>query len=113
MPAAIALMYLAGKLSKFEVVDWVGRQPHHLRWWDMFVEDISMELMEGKSNNPCREVGRGVRRIWYTARECGTRMVAALGRFFCVLVCALQSNISNRIPSFPGRSLAVISTLFD
>ncbi|XP_037073367.1 cyclin-K-like [Pollicipes pollicipes] len=43
---AIALMYLAGKLSKFEVVDWVGRQPHHLRWWDMFVEDISMELLE-------------------------------------------------------------------
>ena len=41
-------MYLAGKLSKFEVVDWVGRQPHHLRWWDMFVEDISMELLEGE-----------------------------------------------------------------
>lgn len=43
---AVALMYLAGKLSKFEVVDWVGRQPKHLRWWDMFVEDVTMDLLE-------------------------------------------------------------------
>lgn len=45
---AVALMYLAGKLSKFEVLDWVGRQPKHLRWWDMFVEDVTMDLLEGK-----------------------------------------------------------------
>lgn len=44
---AVALMYLAGKLSKFEVVDWNGRQPKHLRWWDMFVEDVTMDLLEG------------------------------------------------------------------
>lgn len=44
---AIALMYLAGKLSKFEITDWIGRQPRHLRWWDMFVEDISLEILEG------------------------------------------------------------------
>ncbi|XP_076392628.1 cyclin K [Megachile rotundata] len=43
---AVALMYLAGKLSKFEVVDWNGRQPKHLRWWDMFVEDVTMDLLE-------------------------------------------------------------------
>ncbi|XP_044738594.1 cyclin-K [Chrysoperla carnea] len=43
---AVALMYLAGKLSKFEVVDWVGRTSRHLRWWDMFVEDITMDLLE-------------------------------------------------------------------
>ncbi|KAK9304054.1 hypothetical protein QLX08_004436 [Tetragonisca angustula] len=43
---AVALMYLAGKLSKFEVVDWNGRLPKHLRWWDMFVEDITMDLLE-------------------------------------------------------------------
>ncbi|KAH0534300.1 cyclin-K-like [Cotesia glomerata] len=43
---AVAVMYLAGKLSKFEVVDWDGRQPNHLRWWDMFVEDVTMELLE-------------------------------------------------------------------
>lgn len=41
-------MYLAGKLSKFEVVDWIGRQSKHLRWWDMFVEDVTMDLLEGK-----------------------------------------------------------------
>ncbi|XP_042234593.1 cyclin-K-like isoform X2 [Homarus americanus] len=43
---AIALMYLAGKLSKFEVTDWNGRTPKHQRWWDMYVEGISMELLE-------------------------------------------------------------------
>lgn len=45
---AVALMYLAGKLSKFEVVDWIGRTSKHLRWWDMFVEDVTMDLLEGK-----------------------------------------------------------------
>lgn len=43
---AVALMYLAGKLSKFEVVDWVGRTSKHLRWWDMFVEGVTMDLLE-------------------------------------------------------------------
>ncbi|XP_075226898.1 cyclin-K-like [Lycorma delicatula] len=43
---AVAMMYLAGKLSKFEVVDWVGRTSKHLRWWDMFIEDVTMDLLE-------------------------------------------------------------------
>ncbi|KAJ8723569.1 hypothetical protein PYW08_003481 [Mythimna loreyi] len=43
---AVALMFLAGKLSKFEVLDWNGRNPKHNAWWDMFVEDITMELLE-------------------------------------------------------------------
>ncbi|KAK3856592.1 hypothetical protein Pcinc_037097 [Petrolisthes cinctipes] len=43
---AIALMYLAGKLSKFEVMDWAGRTPKHFHWWDMYVEGISMDLLE-------------------------------------------------------------------
>ncbi|XP_069943062.1 cyclin-K-like isoform X2 [Cherax quadricarinatus] len=43
---AIALMYLAGKLSKFEVTDWNGRTARHQRWWDMYVEGISMDLLE-------------------------------------------------------------------
>ncbi|VVC88067.1 cyclin-K [Leptidea sinapis] len=43
---AVALMFLAGKLSKFDVVDWNGRIPKHNAWWDMFVEDITMELLE-------------------------------------------------------------------
>lgn len=43
---AIALIYLAGKLSKFEVTDWVGRTSRHQRWWEVYVEDISVELLE-------------------------------------------------------------------
>ena len=43
-------MYLAGKLSKFEVKDWNGRQMQHLRWWDMFVEDVTMDLLEGENS---------------------------------------------------------------
>ncbi|RWS26457.1 cyclin k-like protein [Leptotrombidium deliense] len=43
---AIALMFLAGKLSKFDVVDWEGRTSKHTRWWDMYVEDVSIELLE-------------------------------------------------------------------
>ncbi|XP_041980049.1 cyclin-K [Aricia agestis] len=43
---AVALMFLAGKLSKFEVMDWNGRTPKHTAWWDMFVEDITMDLLE-------------------------------------------------------------------
>lgn len=43
---AVALLFLAGKLSKFEVVDWNGRNSKHTAWWDMFVEDITMDLLE-------------------------------------------------------------------
>lgn len=42
----IALIHLASKLSKFTVSDWIGRQSHHLRWWDMFVADVEMEVLE-------------------------------------------------------------------
>lgn len=40
-------MYLACKLSKFELNDWQGRLPNHLRWWDMFVQGMNMDLLEG------------------------------------------------------------------
>lgn len=43
---AVALIHLASKLSKFTVENWVGRQPNHLRWWDMFVADVTMEILE-------------------------------------------------------------------
>lgn len=43
---AVALIHLASKLSKFIVDDWSGRQPNHLRWWDMFVADVTMEILE-------------------------------------------------------------------
>ncbi|GIY85770.1 cyclin-K [Caerostris extrusa] len=43
---AIAVMYLAGKFSKFEVVDWDDRTPLQKHWWDIFVEGMSIELLE-------------------------------------------------------------------
>lgn len=43
---AVALIHLASKLSKFTVSDWTGRQSHHLRWWDMFIADVTMEILE-------------------------------------------------------------------
>lgn len=43
---AVALIHLASKLSKFSVLDWIGRQATHLRWWDMFVADVTMEILE-------------------------------------------------------------------
>lgn len=43
---AVALIYLASKLSKFTATDWTGRQPSHLRWWDMFISDVTMEILE-------------------------------------------------------------------
>lgn len=43
---AVALIHLASKLSKFSVSKWVGQQPIHLRWWDMFVADVTMEILE-------------------------------------------------------------------
>lgn len=43
---AVALIYLASKLSKFTVADWVGRKQEHSKWWDMFVQDVTMEILE-------------------------------------------------------------------
>lgn len=43
---AVAMIHLASKLSKFIVEDWTGRQQNHLRWWDMFVADVTMEILE-------------------------------------------------------------------
>ena len=37
---AIAVMYLAVKLSKFEVKDWMNRLQHHHNWWDQCVDDL-------------------------------------------------------------------------
>jgi hypothetical protein len=44
---AVTLLYLAGKLHKFEVVDWSGRTAEQLHWWDIFVEDLTVDVLEG------------------------------------------------------------------
>ncbi|XP_034944367.1 cyclin-K-like [Chelonus insularis] len=49
---AIAVIHLASKLNKFEIVDWKGRQPEQSRWWDMFVEDLSLNQIE----EICRQI---------------------------------------------------------
>ncbi|KAK6183293.1 hypothetical protein SNE40_010799 [Patella caerulea] len=44
---ATSLLYLASRLTKFEITDWQGKVPgSKIKWWDAIVEDISMELME-------------------------------------------------------------------
>ncbi|XP_023323573.1 cyclin-K isoform X2 [Eurytemora carolleeae] len=43
---AIALMYLAAKLSKFEVRDWNSRTSDHRYWWDQYVKDVSQDILE-------------------------------------------------------------------
>ncbi|XP_050438317.1 cyclin-K isoform X2 [Adelges cooleyi] len=43
---AVSLIYLACKLSKFELDDWHGRTSVHLRWWDMFIQGMNMNLLE-------------------------------------------------------------------
>lgn len=46
---AVSLMYLASRLSKFDIQDWEGKPPgSRMKWWEWFVEGITMELMEGK-----------------------------------------------------------------
>lgn len=43
---AVALIYLASKVRKVTVTDWTGRQAHHVHWWDMFISDITTEILE-------------------------------------------------------------------
>jgi len=43
---AVSLMYLASRLTKFDPSDWSGRSTTRSKWWEDFVEGMSMELME-------------------------------------------------------------------
>ncbi|CAL1536961.1 unnamed protein product [Lymnaea stagnalis] len=43
---AVSLMYLASRLTKFEPTDWSSRSSSRAKWWEDFVEGMSMELME-------------------------------------------------------------------
>ena len=43
---AVAMMYLACKISKYDVVDWKGRTPEQQKWWDMFVSDMTKNILE-------------------------------------------------------------------
>lgn len=43
---AVAVMYLAGRLCKFDIQEWTNKQSTR-RWWEQFVQDVPVELLEG------------------------------------------------------------------
>lgn len=44
---AVAVMYLAGRLCKFDIQEWTSKQSSR-RWWEQFVQDVPVELLEGQ-----------------------------------------------------------------
>ncbi|KAI4804249.1 hypothetical protein KUCAC02_025883, partial [Chaenocephalus aceratus] len=42
---AVAVMYLAGRLSKLDIQDWTSK-PLSRRWWEQFVHDVPVEVLE-------------------------------------------------------------------
>uniref|UniRef100_A0A3B4XBU9 Cyclin-K n=1 Tax=Seriola lalandi dorsalis TaxID=1841481 RepID=A0A3B4XBU9_SERLL len=42
---AVAVMYLAGRLCKFDIQDWTSKQSSR-RWWEQFVYDVPVEVLE-------------------------------------------------------------------
>lgn len=42
---AIAMIFLASKI-KCEITDWEGRLPSQKHWWDIYVHDLSVEMLE-------------------------------------------------------------------
>ncbi|TNM95171.1 cyclin-K [Takifugu flavidus] len=42
---AVAVMYLAGRLCKFDIQEWTAKQSSR-RWWEQFVQDVPVELLE-------------------------------------------------------------------
>lgn len=45
---AVAMLYLAAKLSKYDINNWVGKTASQTRWWEMFVNGVTLDLLEGK-----------------------------------------------------------------
>ncbi|XP_062858048.1 cyclin-K isoform X2 [Trichomycterus rosablanca] len=42
---AVAVVYLAGRLCKFDIQEWTSKQSSR-RWWEQFVQDVPVELLE-------------------------------------------------------------------
>ncbi|KAG8449134.1 hypothetical protein GDO86_015983 [Hymenochirus boettgeri] len=42
---AVAVMYLAGRLCKFEIQEWTSK-PLYRRWWEQFVQDVPVDVLE-------------------------------------------------------------------
>lgn len=43
---AVAVMYLAGRLCKFDIQEWTSKQSSR-RWWEQFVYDVPVDVLEG------------------------------------------------------------------
>ncbi|KAG7260350.1 hypothetical protein CRUP_028529 [Coryphaenoides rupestris] len=48
---AVAVMYLAGRLSKFDLQGWVSKQSTR-RWWEQFVQDVPILDLYSQGNKP-------------------------------------------------------------
>uniref|UniRef100_A0A8C0HK73 Cyclin K n=1 Tax=Chelonoidis abingdonii TaxID=106734 RepID=A0A8C0HK73_CHEAB len=42
---SVAVMYLAGRLCKFEIQEWTSK-PMYRRWWEQFVQDVPVDVLE-------------------------------------------------------------------
>uniref|UniRef100_A0A8B9Y7Z9 Cyclin-K n=1 Tax=Bos mutus grunniens TaxID=30521 RepID=A0A8B9Y7Z9_BOSMU len=42
---AVAVMYLEGRLCKFEIQEWTSK-PMYRRWWEQFVQDVPVDVLE-------------------------------------------------------------------
>ena len=63
---AVAVMYLAGRLCKFDIQEWTAKQSSR-RWWEQFVQDVPMEVLEGTAPDGWLErfvVGKETRRLY-------------------------------------------------
>ena len=47
---ATAFLYLAGRLSKSDLLDWSGKNTK-AKWWDQLTDDVSLEIMEGRKSD--------------------------------------------------------------
>lgn len=52
---AVAVMYLAGRLCKFDIQEWTSKQSSR-RWWEQFVHDVPVEVLEGNMTSPTQFV---------------------------------------------------------
>lgn len=43
---AVAMMYLACKMTLYDVTDWRGKTPEHQKWWDLFVKDMTKNVLD-------------------------------------------------------------------
>ena len=48
----ISYLYLALKVGGIRVDDWTGRQPGHEHWWDQYVADLTVGIIDGRQSTP-------------------------------------------------------------